>query len=150
MPLNPRCRASVLNRYSRIPKFASEIFSFRPFLRRFETAAQHDLNYLYGAVKCGWATRTIISEAWEAIYKSSREHAARYQVRNKAGKRGKQSPTTRIGSPKPGMGAFAARTFAVNNNNNKGNKPIIPSWKTAAIICNYVNKTLLVEIIWLP
>lgn len=49
-----------------------------------------------------------------------------------------------------GMSAFAARAFAVNNNNNKGNRPIIPSWKTAAIICNYVNKILVVEIIWLP
>lgn len=74
---------------------------------------------------------------------------------NKRGESEKQSPTTKIENPKPGetflgMDAFPARTFAVNNNNNKGNKPIIPSWKTAAIICNYVNKTLLVEIIWLP
>lgn len=50
---------SMMNKLNQMLKSGYEIY-FHNFLCRFETAGQHDLNYFYGAVKCGWATRTII------------------------------------------------------------------------------------------
>lgn len=126
--------------------------------RTLETAAQHDLNYFYGAVKCGWATRTIIflkHGGWwgVAFIKALRNtlHDNKCEIKREEGVESekKKKPVThhedrgaRNLAHVSGHGCVSSQNlFAVNNNNNKGNKPIIPSWKTAAIICNYVNKT---------